>query len=86
MDDDRHLVSEAELRAAIVDTIRTLAPLGSDREISFSSYATVLICLLADFLVAAQLETPEEIEQLTATFRERLEDALAKRHGAVGHA
>ena len=81
---DRHLVSEAELRAAFIRAIQALAPIGGDREIPFNDYCDCLLGLLADFLVAA----PEahSAEELVTTFRAKLTAALAQRQGVAGHA
>jgi hypothetical protein len=78
-----HVTSD-ELRAALTEALRRLAPEGGPREIEFNAYCDCLLGLLADFL-AARPETPEEIERLVALFRDKLASAMARR-GCVGHA
>jgi hypothetical protein len=77
-------VTSNELRAALTAALGRLAPEGGPREIEFNVACDCLVAMLADFL-AARPETPEEIERLTALFRDKLASALARR-GVAGHA
>jgi hypothetical protein len=62
------------------------APIGGEREILFNVYCDCLLGLLADFLVAAQAGSPDELEGLVALFRDKLDSAMSRRFGVVGHA
>ena len=78
---DRH-VTETEMTQALQRVARDRR--GRDkRAISADVYCD---CLVGLFLAASpQPETPEEIEQLVALFRDKLTAARARR-GVVGHA
>jgi hypothetical protein len=76
------LVGEAELRAALTDALRRLAPEGGEREINFNVACDCLVTMLADLLVASG-RTADDIDGLAVLFRERLASALARR-GCAG--
>lgn len=81
---DRH-VTETEMTQALQRALlhATDEVVGDKRAISADVYCD---CLVGLFLAASpQPETPEEIEQLVALFRDKLTAALARR-GVVGHA
>jgi hypothetical protein len=81
---DRH-VTETEMTQALQRALlhATDEVVGDKHAISADVYCD---CLVGLFLAASpQPETPEEIEQLVALFRDKLTAALARR-GVVGHA
>jgi cytidylate kinase len=81
---DRH-VTETEMTQALQRALlhATDEVVGDKRAISADVYCD---CLVGLFLAASpQSETPEEIEQFVAQFRDKLTAALARR-GVVGHA
>jgi hypothetical protein len=69
------IVTSDELRAALMDTLRRLAPAGSGREIPFNTACDAMLAVLADLLVAAG-RGPDDVAGLAVLFRERLEAAL----------
>ena len=80
---DRH-VTETEMTRALQRALlhATDEVVGDKRAISADVYCD---CLVGLFLAASpQPETPEEIEQFVALFRDKLTAALARR-GVVGH-
>jgi hypothetical protein len=81
---DRH-VTETEMTQALQRALlhATDEVVGDKRAISADVYCD---CLVGLFLAASsQPETPEEIEQFVALFRDKFTAALARR-GVVGHA
>jgi hypothetical protein len=79
-----HLVGETELRAALTEALRRLAPAGGEREVPFNTACDALVAMLADLLVAAG-RTADDVEGLAVLFRNKLEAALARR-SVAGHA
>jgi hypothetical protein len=69
------VVTSDELRAALTEALRRLAPAGGSREIGFNTACDAMVAVMADLLVAAG-RGPDDVAGLAVLFRERLEAAL----------